>query len=84
MEGSGVRMNHYSKNGVTGKSIHRNRKTNSSSINRSMRRFLERESRSQRNSSGYVPDFSQLPKECFKILTRDELIELIKEDKVCI
>ena len=83
-------MNHYSKNGVTGKSIHRNRKTNSSSINRSMRRFLERESRSQRNSSGYVLDFSQLPKECFKILTRDELIELIKEDpevfvgKVCI
>ena len=77
-------MSHYSKNGVTGKSIHRNRKTNSSSINRSMRRFLERESRSQRNSSEYVPDFSQLPKECFKILTCDELIELIKEDKVCI
>ena len=77
-------MSHYSKNGVTGKSIHRNRKTKSSSMNRSMRRFFERESRSQRNSSGYVPDFSQLPKECFKILTRDELIELIKEDKVCI
>ena len=77
-------MNHYSKNGTTGKSIHRNRKTKSSSINRSMRRFLERESRSQRNSSGYVPDFSQLPKECFKILTRDELIELIKEEKICI
>ena len=77
-------MSHYSKNGVTGKSIHRNRKTKTSSMNRSMRRFLERESRSQRNSSGYVPDFSQLPKECFKILTRDELIELIKEDKVCI
>ena len=77
-------MKHYSKNGTTGKSIHRNRKTNSSSINRSMRRFLERESRSQRNSSGYVPDFSQLPKECFKILTCDELIELIKADQGCI
>ena len=77
-------MKHYSKNGTTGKSIHRIRKTKSSSINRSMRRFLEREFGSQRNSSGYVPDFSQLPKECFKILTRDELIELIKEDKVCI
>jgi hypothetical protein len=77
-------MKYNSKNGVTGKCIHRKRKTNSSSINRSMRRLLERESRSQRNSSGYVPDFSQLPKECFKILTCDELIELIKEDKVCI
>ena len=49
-----------------------------------MRRLLERESRSQRNSSGYVPDFSRLPKECFRIVTRDELIELIKEDKVYI
>jgi len=77
-------MKYNSKNGVTGKCIHRERKTNSSSINRSMRRLLERESRSQRNSSGYVPDFSQLPKECFKVVTRDELIELIKEDKVCI
>ena len=80
----GKSMKHYSKNGTTGKSIHRNRKTKSSSINRSMRRVLERESRSQRNSSGYVPDFSQLPKECFKIVTLDEIIELIKEDKVCI
>ena len=77
-------MKHYSKNGTTGKSIHRNRKTKSSSMNRSMRRLLERESRSQRNSSGYVPDFSQLPKECFKVVTRDELIELIKEEKICI
>ena len=77
-------MKHNSKNGVFGKTIHRNRKTNSSSMNRSMRRFFERESRSQRNSSGYVPDFSRLPKECFRIVTRDELIELIKEDKVCI
>ena len=77
-------MKYNSKNGVTGKCIHRERKTNSSSINRSMRRLLERESRSQRNSSGYVPDFSQLPKECFKVVTRDELIELIKEDKICI
>jgi len=77
-------MKHNSKNGVTGKSILMKRKTKSSSMNRSIRRLLERESRSQRNSSGYVPDFSQLPKECFKILTCDELIELIKEDKVCI
>ena len=77
-------MKHNSKNGVTGKSILRKRKTKSSSMNRSIRRLLERESRSQRNSSGYVPDFSQLPKECFKILTCDELIELIKEDKICI
>jgi hypothetical protein len=75
-------MKYNSKNGVTGKSIHRKRKTNSSSMNRSMRRLLERESRSQRNSSEYVPDFSQLPKECFKVVTLDELIELIKEDKV--
>ena len=77
-------MKHNSKNGVTGKSIHRNRKTKSSSINRSMRRLLERESRSQRNSSGYVPDFSLLPKECFEIINLDKLIELIKEDKVYI
>ena len=77
-------MKHNSKNGVTGKSILMKRKTKSSSMNRSIRRLLERESRSQRNSSGYVPDFSQLPKECFKILTLDEIIELIKEDKVCI
>ena len=80
----GKSMKHYSKNGTTGKSIHRNRKTKSSSINRSMRRLLERESRSQRNSSGYVPDFSLLPKECFEIITLDKLIELIKEDKVYI
>ncbi len=75
-------MKHNSKNGVTGKSILMKRKTRSSSMNRSMRRFFERESRSQRNSSEYVPDFSQLPKECFKVVTLDELIELIKEDKV--
>jgi len=68
-------MNYNSKNGTTGKSIHRNRKTKSSSMNRSMRRLLERESRSQRNSSEYVPDFSQLPKECFKVVTLDELID---------
>jgi len=77
-------MKYNSKNGVTGKCIHRKRKTKSSSMNRSIRRLLERESRSQRNSSEYVPDFSQLPKECFKVVTLDELIELIKEDKVCI
>ena len=77
-------MKYNSKNGVTGKSILMKRKTKSSSMNRSIRRLLERESRSQRNSSGYVPDFSQLPKECFKIVTLDEILELIKEDKVCI